>query len=252
MASLQISDVIFKDNIAQEGAAIFFQSLEGGRQLLNNIVIDFKFGSLDLEIPVQSQIHSTYAGLAIQNITVVDLTTPFLSHNGGGMEIDGLYMKNITCRSSTVTFSFCIFELVLNAGETLDFSLNNFTLVEVDTVAPLIVSQGATLSLTSVDISDIRSTANVSVAMLNDSSIELHKVNLLNITSTFITATNCHMKISETIFSNENQTNLVSPNTFTQFIVMSNSEILVTSSEFTFNSISSPSYGGVIFPHFLC
>ena len=112
---------------------------------------------------------------------------------------------------------------------------------------PLIISKGSTLTFESVEIKNVTSKSYLSIGSFDSSTMNFNSLSLTNVDSTFIQALNCGIAISNAFFSNEKLLNNPSFQTRTQFLVLIDSVVSITSSEFHGNSVTYPRNGGVTF-----
>ena len=171
-----------------------------------------------LSTTIKNQIRLNSGGLILKNIKAPQLNTPFLSLNSGIVKIQSINIGNLECQADDNSITVCLFDLVASQttdnddddDHTISLFVTDLTLSNVKTVAPLIYTNVADISLTNIRVNGVQANTNVIFASFIQSSVLIDRAILSNMTasidSTFIrSTTNSIVSVSNSVFDNTEQ-----------------------------------------------
>ena len=252
-----MSNIIFLNNQAEFGAAFSYQTIHDSIYTYNDLAFIYNTTSVLLSTTIKNQIRLNSGGLILKNIKAPQLKTPFLSLNSGTVKIQGINMENLECQADDNSITVCLFELVAsqtadddNDDHTISLFVTDLNLSKVKTVAPLIYTFVADISLTNIEVNDVQADANVIFASFTQSNVLIDQVILSNMTasidSTFIrSTTNSTVSVSNSVFDNTEHAVNPAFSTAVRFITQMDGRISVISTQFINNSAFFAQSGGV-------
>ena len=250
-----MSNITFLNNQAEFGAAFSYQTTYESIYTYSDLTFIYNTTSMLLSTNIKNQIRLNSGGLILKNIIVSQLKTPFLSLNSGTVQIQGINIENLECQANDNSITVCLFDL--DASTTADDDLHgislavtDLTLSKVKTVAPLIYTNAAKISLTNIKANDVQASTNIMFASFIQSTVLIDRAILSNMTasidSTFIqSTTNSTVSVSNSVFDNTEQADNPVFSTAVRFITHTNGRISITSTQFTYNSAFFTQSGGV-------
>ena len=232
-----MSNTTFLNNQAEFGAAFSYQTTKHNIFTYNDLTFIYNTTSVLLSTTIKNQVRLNSGGLILKNIKVPQLKTPFFSLNSGTVKIQGINIENLECQPDDDSITVCLFDLDASQAANNDDSnyddhkisliVTDLTLNKVKTIAPLIYTNVADISLMNIKVNDVQASTNIIFANFVQSTVLIDQANLSNMTanidSTFIQSiTNSTVSVSNSVFDNTEQA--VNPvfSTAVQFIIQTN------------------------------
>ena len=251
-----MSNITFLNNQAEFGAAFCYQTTQDGIFTYNDLTFIYNTSSVLLPTTIKNQVRLNSGGLILQNIKAPQLKTPFLSLNSGTVKIQDINIENLECQASENSITVCLFDLDVSqavdddADHKINLVVTDLTLTKVKTVAPLIYTNVADISLTNIKVNNVLASTNIIFASFIQSTVLIDQASLSNMTasvdSTFIqSTTNSTLSVSNSVFDNTEQAGNSVFSTAVRFITQMNGRMFVTSTQFTNNSAFFAQSGGV-------
>ena len=252
-----MSNITFLNNQAEFGAALSYQTTQKGLYIYSDLTFIYNATSMLLSTTVKNQIRLISGGLMLlRNIKAPQLKTPFFSLNSGTVIFQGINIEDLECQADDNSITVCLFDLDVSQApadedfHTIRLIVTDLTLTKVKTVAPLIYTNVADISLKNIKVNDVQASTNVIFASFTHSSVLINQATLSNmsasIDSTFIQSTkNSTVSISNSVFDNTEQASNPIFSTTVRFITQTNGRISVTSTQFINNSAFFAESGGV-------
>jgi len=185
---------------------------------------------------VQNQLELNTKVVNLNNINIPQLVTPFLRQRSGSVEITEITIENVEC--SNAGLNFCLFQI--NSNQEIDddagvsnLTIQNATIQNINSVAPLTTSYNSQFAINYSNFTNIRQLENDEpMFYFENSKASFEKFSLTNLeNSIFMTAVDSQGYISQATFKNDTQTK-------DDFILVSNSQVNVVSSDDIYSSLT--------------
>ena len=186
-----MSNITFLNNQAEFGAAFSYQTNHDGIFTYNDLTFIYNTTPALLPTNIKNQIKLSSGGLILQNIKAPQLKTPFLSVSFGTVKIQGINIENLECQADDNSITVCLFDLDTsqtadnnNNKHTISLFVTDLTLSKVKTVAPLIYTNAADISLTNIQVNDVQANTDIIFASFIQSAVLIDQATLSNMTAT--------------------------------------------------------------------